>query len=221
MALVLTTAATPSWAGTVSGKIDLPLAKRGKPPVRGKGFLDRLPNPVKETRAYNPGAYMVIYLEGEGAPEAQPTTQRYELIGEGFASPIFAIVAGSQVEIKNAGRTSPQLFVDGSPDALAPEPLNPGGAKTFKMPEGKTAVTLRDRGTPHLMGRIVAFPSRLYSLVDAEGRYSIDDVPPGNWKVRVWYLDGWLDRPDETIEVSKKSVSHDPVIPPALQIKRD
>ena len=46
--------------------------------------------------------------------------------------------------------------------------------------------------------------SPYFALVDAKGGFTIKDVPPGEYKVKVWYLDGWLERPDDTVTQDKK-----------------
>ena len=38
----------------------------------------------------------------------------------------------------------------------------------------------------HMSAFILVFSHRFYAVTDAEGRYRIDDVPPGGYSVRAW-----------------------------------
>ena len=50
----------------------------------------------------------------------------------------------------------------------------------------------------------MAFPSRYFVPVNRRGKFEFKDVPEGNWKVRIWYRDGWLDAPEQSVEVEKR-----------------
>ena len=50
-------------------------------------------------------------------------------------------------------------------------------------------------------------------MPDGAGRFEIKDVPAGEWTVRVWYLDGWIVRPDDKITVGSSKVEVNPKVP--------
>lgn len=199
--------------GIVVGTVALaPPERRGPAPVRNQGFVRRVPNALKPPRSFDPLPQIVIVLDGATPPDEdrQPPAQpvRYTIVGETFEVPLLPVVVGSVVEIRNGGRGAPRLQSPGKPDLVPADPIAPRGErKTRKIEPAFRRFELLGRESMHLRGGIVAFPTRYVSRVDAEGKFTIKDVAPGIWKVRVWYGDGWADVPEETVEVVAKKES--------------
>ncbi|HTE54341.1 MAG TPA: hypothetical protein VK698_25980 [Kofleriaceae bacterium] len=199
--------------GIVVGTVVLaPAERRGPVPVRNQGFVRRVPNALKSPRALDPLPQIVVVLDGATPPEEdrRPPTQpvRYSILGESFEFPLLPVVVGSVVEIRNAGRGAPRLYSPGAADLVPPDPIGPRGErKTRKIEPALQTFELRDRESIHLSGRIVAFPHRYTALVAADGKFTIKDVAPGMWKVRIWYRDGWAEAPEEVVEVVAKKES--------------
>jgi hypothetical protein len=198
--------------GIVIGAVTLaPAEQRGATPVRNQGFVRRVPA-LKPPRAIDPRSHIIIVLDGATPPEEdrQPPGQpvAYTIVGESFDVPLLPVVAGSVVEIRNAGRGAPRLYSPGHGDLVPPDPISPRGErKTRKIEPAHRTFELRDRESVHLSGRIVAFPHRYVARVAPDGSFTIPAVAPGAWKVRVWYRDGWAQVPDETVEVVAKKES--------------
>lgn len=214
--------------GTVTGTIAVADAsKRGEPPIKSVGFVRRARNALKAPRPFDPTPYLVVVLEGgTPAPEdAQPPPQmpRYTIIGESFDVPVMPVVAGSAVEIKNNGKGSPRLYSPDMADLVPGDPVSPKGErKTKKLEKAGTSFEIRDRESAHLTGRIAVFPHRYFSRVKPDGKFEIKGVAPGTWKVKVWYVDGWVEIPAETIEVvaKKEAKLKQPIaLPPRLNTK--
>lgn len=194
--------------GTVVGTIALD-DKRADPPVRSTGFVPRARNALRPPRQFDPTPHLVIVLEGgTAAPEdTEPPgiAVKYTIIGESFDAPILPVVVGSVVEIQNHARSSPRLFSPGADEIVPGDPINPKGErKTKKIEKTGLAFEIRDRESAHLSGRIVAFPHKYFARVKPDGKFEITGVPPGSWKVKVWYADGWLETPVETVQVEAK-----------------
>lgn len=213
VALLLAPAAAARAAengGIVVGAVALAAPeRRGPVPIRNQGFVRRVPNALKSPRALDPLPEIVVVLDGATPPEEdrQPPGQpvRYTIVGESFEVPLLPVVTGSIVEIRNAGRGAPRLYSPGQPDLVPSDPIGPRGErKTRKIEPSHRTFELRDRESIHLSGRIVAFPHRYVALVAPDGRFTIRDVAPGIWKVRVWYRDGWAEAAEETVEVVAK-----------------
>ncbi len=222
-ALVVTglLASAPARAGELAGTVELKPNKPGSPPVKNKGFLDRIENPIKPTKSYEPWPYMVVVAVGDVPDEAKAsnTPVVYALIGESFRVPLQPVLAGREVEIRNTGTSAPVLYASEAPDAFTTEPLNPSGIRTIKGPKSGQVLHLRSQDTPHLEGRIVGFETPYFSVVGDGGRYEITDLPAGNWTVKVWYRDGWLDVPDKVVELGRGKTKHDIDVPPTLTTK--
>lgn len=225
-AALVTLCAPVASAGTVSGQVKIQTDKLGKPSKTNKGFVDRIENPLKPVRAFNPRPYLIVVLTGGEVDEEHATPPkeaiRWPLVGESFAVPLLPIMVRSSVELRNEGTNSPILYSDDLPEgALKSVPLDPGGLQTFQVDIANKELVIHGRDNPHLTGSIVAFDTPYFATVDADGKWSIPDVPAGRWTVKIWYRNGWLDVDDKQLDVKGKKTTYDPVIPPSFSIKKD
>lgn len=195
--------------GTVNGviKLDSPTA-RGEPDKRGTGFTARINNPLKHPKAFDPLPDLVVVLDG-GTPAKEDTqTARpfiYRLVGESFEVPVFPVLAGSTVEISNDSKGRPRLYSPDDAGLLDGEAVAPKARRPLKkFGPAYRVVEIRDRESAHLVGRIVALPHLYFARVSDDGKFTITGVPPGTWKVRIWYRDGWAQVPETSIEVTAK-----------------
>lgn len=175
--------ATPSVAGTVSGKLELPPATE-RPAAVAKGFLDRTENPLAEVKKQNLAPYFVVALEGDAAGTAPPDAS-WELVGESFARPVIGVPVGTEVVIRNQTKVSRTLVATEDPKLLA-GPLNPTGTKSFRATAPAT-FSIRDKDAPHLRGKIVVVATTHVATLDDAGRFELANVPEGNYKLRIFY----------------------------------
>lgn len=190
-----------SLAGNVVGRLELPPPPE-RPTVVAKGFLDRIENPLATVRPPAVTPHVVVVLEGGGAPESPPQVT-WELVGESFARPVIAVPVGAEVVIRNPSRTARTLVAAEDPKLIPSGPINPTGNKSFRPTEPKI-YTIGDKDAPHLKGTIVVVPTKHVATVDASGKFEIADVPEGSYKLRVFYQSGWVDRPDDSVNVPAK-----------------
>jgi hypothetical protein len=201
-ALTLMMIAASASAGTLVGKLDLPQTPSA--PQTTKGFLDRTENPFAPVRSIDLGHQVVIVVEGDEKP-VSPGQVTWSLVGESFARPIVAVPAGAEVIIRNDSKVPRSLVVKGGdPKLLDPGPLNPTATKSFRATDAGKSYVLTDKDAPYLVGRIVVVNTQLVAYPDESGHFQIDNVPPGNYKVKIWYRDNWLQRPDDDIAVTAK-----------------
>ncbi len=231
-AVVLLAIAAPSTAfgqneGPVTGTVKLAdPSQRGEPPERNEGFHARRPNPIIAPRPHNPLPWVIVVLEPigldltddqKGPPKVPPV---WELIGESFHSPVFPVAVNGEIQIKNVGNNSHRLYSPTVDGLLPGDVVNPKGVRKVKVTTTHKPIVVRDHDSTHLGGTIVGFPLRYFSLVDEDGKFSIDDVPAGKWKVRVWYRDGWLKMKGPEVSVSpRRGGSATLTLPPNLQIQ--
>lgn len=216
---ILALGAAPAKAdpdgGTVSGTIRLPSPEaRGEGPERGRGFLERMRNPLKAPEPLNPLPDIVVILDGGVAhpDDRKPPsrTVRYHLVGESFESPILPVVLGSKIEIFNKGRRWPRLMsptIEGLLEADPPLPHNDRRRFRQQIETPYRAVIIADLDAPHLIGRIVAVPHSYFSAVDTAGRFEITGVPAGRWTVRIWYRDGFVVMQESHVDVKARSTT--------------
>jgi hypothetical protein len=187
----------------VSGTIDLPVTAPPKPPDGPRGFLDRAENASIAIKPFDPTPYFVVVLTGGTPPDGGTPGTSWDLVGESFARPLIAVRAGAEVTVKNKSKRAVTVQAVEDPKLVPVGPINPSGSRAF-TPKTAGLVTLTDPDIPHLRGRLVVVETPYVALVDRDRKFTVKGVPPGDYKVRIWYLDGWLDRPDDTVTVGAK-----------------
>jgi len=209
---------------SVTGSVRLPdPSLRGDPPERNRGFMQRMSNPIIAPRKYDPLPWLVVTLkplnelsDAQKAPPKAPAT--YTLIGEAFATPLFAVAVGSEVSIKNKSTHSRRLYSPTDAGLLAGDTINPNGDRIAKISTPYQVLEIRAKESPHLVGRIVGLPLRYISQVKRDGSFTIPDVPHGKWQVRLWYRNGWLKHKKQTITVSRRGAKVTVVMPSVIEL---
>jgi len=201
-ALALLAFASSARAGTLVGKLDLPPAP-DRPPVTQRGFLDRVENPLAPVRKVDVTGDMVIVLEGDDKPVSPPMVT-WELVGDSFAHHVVAAPAGAQVVIKNVSRTARTLIANEDPKLIPEGPINPTGPKSFRVTDVGKVYTIGDPDAAYLHGTLVVVNTQYIAYPDDSGHFEIHDVPAGNYKLRIWYRTGWVERSDDAVTVGAK-----------------
>ena len=178
-----------SFAGPVSGKLDLPPAPE-RAPLVVKGFLERSENPIAPIKAVAVLPYIVVVLEGATRPEV-PGVVTWELAGESFSRPVFAAATGAEIVIRNVSKVPRTLFAAEDPTLIQGGPINPTGPKSLRVAEPKI-YTIQDKVSPFLRGKLVVVATKHIAYPDAKGHFEFADVPRAATAARV--LQGQLDR---------------------------
>ena len=211
--------AAPARAGTVFGRLELPPPPE-RAPVVARGFVDRIENPLADIRKPSLGPYLVVSLENDARSDAAPPQVSWDLVGESFARPVIAVPVGAEVVIKN--QTKIARTITAAEDAkLIVGPLNPTGTKSFRATQ-PAIYTLGDRDAPHLRGKVVVVATPFIATADVNnpGKFDFPDVPEGTYKLRIFYKDNWIDRPDETITVGTKKQEITAKVPAGYPLKK-
>jgi hypothetical protein len=88
------------------------------------------------------------------------------------------------------------------------------------------AYTITDKDAPHLRGKVLAVATPYFAMVEVgskldQGTFQIADVAEGSYKLRVFYRDGWIDRPDEPVTVQgKRNADVALKIPPGFPLRK-
>jgi hypothetical protein len=207
----LAAASTVARAGDVVITLEVP---KGSPeaPVVTSGFVPRKANPIKPIRRYDPRPYCAVFLEPVEGTEVPAGDQgailggvKVQLLVDALTEPTVAVSAGTEVDIQNMSNTarSPKLYSPQDPALVKDDSINPGAVRTIKPAKPLTAYELRSRDTGHLVGRLIAFPSR-YAAAQRGGKFTIKDVAGGKYKVRVWFGDGFVKLDEPVVEVGKR-----------------
>jgi len=222
--VVLTALAGESLAGNVVGRLELATPPE-RPAATPRGFLDRVENPLTPVRPVNVGPHLIVVLEGEARPQA-PGQVPWELGGDSFNKPVLVVPVGAEVLISNTSAIPRTLAALEDPKLIPQGAINPQSPRSFRATEPK-AYTIVDKDAPHLRGKllVVATPYFAYPEMSGTkletGTFQINDVAEGTYKVRVFYRDGWIDRPDDTVTVAaKRSAEVTMKIPAGFPLKK-
>ena len=211
----------PVAAGPVSGRLDLPKELPPREFSATKGFLERVENPLAQPRPVVVTPYMVVVLEqAEGAQKgAAPGQVIWELVGDSFARPVMIAPVGSEVVIKNVSKMA-RTLVALEDSALVPSgPINPTGPKSFRVAEAKV-YTIADKDAAHLRGTLVTVTSPYVATVDDAGKFELADVPEGNYKLRIFYKNAWLDGTTDVTVGPKGKTEVTPKVPSLTEKKK-
>jgi len=219
LTLALTLALGGVAHADVTGKVSL-TGTAGRPPLRGKAFLDRTENPFLGGKMVDAMPHLVVVLIGDGLP-VPPTPQvKWPLLGESFDRPLLPVIEGTEVVIRNDGRRAPSLYIEGDSDLLPQNPLNPRGERAFKAGAAGTLHQVRDADTPHLAGAVAVMPTAYFATPKKDGSFVIAGagIPDGTYTLKVWYRTGWLEGVSESITIDDEKAKKDLTLPPGLKI---
>jgi plastocyanin len=129
-------------------------------------------------------ASAVVYLEG--AP-VEPTAKMSASITNKmmtFTPFVSVIPVGGKAIFRNVDPFPHNVFsADNERFNMGMIPQGAAVARVFK---NAGAYTLLCNLHPGMLGYLVVAPSSYYAKADAQGHYSIKDVPPGTYKVTAW-----------------------------------
>lgn len=186
-AALLATGATGGGAplGSIRGRVEL-----AEPVSR----VDRRPDVTNLGMSQSPGVTAdqrrsVVYLETapRGAFEDRGEMRAVmDQRNETFIPHVLAVMAGTTVEFLNSDRTYHNVF---SLSRIRPFDLG-------RYPTGRSRSVRFDRPGivrvfcdihSHMSAYILVFGHRFFAVADAQGRYRLDQVPPGSYGVAVWH----------------------------------
>ena len=170
--------------GSIRGRVDLhrvaPAFERrpGSSDV-GPPLLDRdLPDRMKS----------VVYLESapRGAfDQPDPARAVMDQRNETFVPHVLAITAGTTVDFPNSDRIYHNVFSLSKTKSFDLGRYAVGRSKAIRFDRPGIVRVFCDIHS-HMNAFILVFSHPFYAMTDTEGRYRIDDVPPGAYSVVAW-----------------------------------
>jgi plastocyanin len=189
LVLLLLPAALPSTNGLAQS--------RGS--IRGRVELRRIPTPPERrptvsdlrtpTRIDSSGYLRsVVYLETapRGAFEqAEPGRATMDQRNETFVPHVLAVNSGTVVDFPNSDRVYHNVFSLSKTRTFDLGRYAAGRSKPVRF-DRSGIVRVFCEIHSHMNAFILVFNHPFYAVTDLEGRYRIDNVPPGNYNVIAW-----------------------------------
>ena len=173
---------TPA-AGSIRGRgvVRRDAAPPGARPCITDLGAPRVPDPPDRRRS-------VVYLEE--APRAafeEPVRARgtMDQRNEAFVPYVLPILAGTTVDFPNSDRTYHNVFSFSKTKRFDLGRYARGGSKSVRFDRPGVVRVFCDIHS-HMSAFILVFAHRYFALTDAEGRYRIENLPPGQYTVVAW-----------------------------------
>jgi plastocyanin len=170
-------------AGTIRGRVELrrpPQAQEPRPNVAGFGTVNRGEAPDR--------LRSVVYLETapRGAFEqAESPRATMNQRDETFVPHVIAITTGTTVDFPNSDRIYHNVFSLSKPTPFDLGRYAAGRSKSVRF-DRPGIVRVFCEIHSHMSAFILVFSHPFFSATDTEGRYRIDNVPPGTYNVIGW-----------------------------------
>jgi plastocyanin len=185
VALVAMQAPAPQAArnGSIRGRVDL---KRLPTNAERRPNVADLGTPAE--RDLSDRFRSVVYLDTapRGAFE-QPEGARaiMDQRNETFVPHVLAVTTGTTVDFPNSDRIYHNVFSLSKPRPFDLGRYAVGRSKSVRFDRPGIVRVFCDIHS-HMSAFILVFTHPFFAVTDAEGRYRIDDVPPGNYSVVAW-----------------------------------
>jgi plastocyanin len=170
---------TGSLRGTV--QIETPLSAPPAPVAGGASNMHpHTPEPYR---------LAVVYFDPAPAVSEAPTEGRRAIMRQRdttFAPHLLAITVGTTVEFPNDDETYHNVFSLSKPRRFDLGRYAAGRSKAVRFDRPGVVRVFCDIHS-QMNAFILVFDHRFHAVTDAEGRYRIDRVPPGSYRVTAWY----------------------------------
>ncbi len=195
--------------GAIEGRVTWPHPPRVADtlPVRGAGCSGRLANPSVITDRHGNLANAVVYLDGIASGRSGPTTYSYGYHAGGQLqiggvlelrqcrfSPHVQLVApiGSTLEIDNGDATPRTVrarrWTETSRDLIFTTELRQLGKRYPERMDRDGFIEVRSLEDGEVVnGWVVVAGHPYYAITDREGRFRIDEIPAGRYRLVVWH----------------------------------
>lgn len=169
--------------GSIRGRVELrqpPSDREPRPNVADLG----MPGPHGATDRRR----SVVYLDPAPRPAFDPTEPRRARLdqrNETFVPHVLAIVAGTVVDFPNNDSTYHNVFSLSKTRSFDLGRYAAGRSKSVRFDTPGIVRVFCDIHS-HMSAFILVFAHRYFSVTDEDGRYRLDNVPPGTYTAFAW-----------------------------------
>ncbi len=127
------------------------------------------------------GVEVIVYVVGFSEPAAN-TTVTVEQRGRKFVPELVAVTIGGKVNFPNKDAFFHNVFSQSSTRKFDLGSFKKGEAKTKEFPT-PGVVDVYCNIHPEMAATILVLPNQHHTRIAADGTFTLDGVPPGNWTV--------------------------------------
>ena len=169
-------------AGSIRGRVEVTREPPAPPARPSIGELS-MPSP----RDLPNRRRSVVYLEAapQGAFEEHEGRAVMDQRHEAFVPYVLAVTVGTTVDFTNSDRTYHNVFSLSKPRRFDLGRYATGQSKSVRF-DRPGVVRVFCEIHSHMSAFILVFAHRFFATTDAEGRYRIDNVPPGAYTIVAW-----------------------------------
>ncbi len=122
-----------------------------------------------------------------------------------FKPHILPVVKGATVSFKNSDKIAHNANAIAKKNNAYNVTIPGGSSYEICFPETER-IEVCCNIHPWMLAWIVVHENRYIAITDANGDYEIRDIPPGDYKVRVWHEAAWMDKRSVMIRSGKTAV---------------
>src|SRR5688572_7742174 len=186
VAFMLSAAATPAQRplGAIRGRVDIRrvvLAPERRPGVADLGSPG--PRDLPDTRR------AVVYLETAPAgafEDREPRRMRMDQRNETFVPHVLAVDTGTLVDFPNNDSIYHNVFSLSKPKRFDLGRYAKGKSRAVRF-DRPGIVRVFCEIHSHMSAFVLVFSHPYYAPTDSDGRYRIDNIPPGTYTVSAWH----------------------------------
>ncbi len=104
-----------------------------------------------------------------------------------FIPHVTAVVAGTSIQFKNSDDAMHNVHIEAFKNPSINQSVLGGGAPLDWKPASAEKVRVACDVHPWMACYVAVFDHPYFAVTDAEGKFKIDGVPPGTYKVKVWH----------------------------------
>jgi len=184
--------------GAIRGRVDVRAAFSGPDRRPDVGALGMSPAHQPTDRRQS-----VVYLDP--APRAAFDTrdephQRMDQLNETFVPHLLAIVAGTTVDFPNNDHKYHNVFSLSKGNAFDLGRYAAGHSRSVRF-DTPGIVRVFCEIHSHMSAFILVFAHRYFAITDQDGRYRLENVPPGTYNVAVWNETTHGDAPRRSVTI--------------------
>ena len=185
-AFVLLSAVPPQALrdGAIRGRVEIGRAVTSVSPrasITDNDLIFRSPDFTDRLRS-------VVYLESAPRPAFEQPEARHAVMdqrNETFVPHLLAITTGSTVDFPNSDRIYHNVFSLSKTKTFDLGRYAAGRSQSIRFDRPGIVRVFCDIHS-HMNAFILVFNHRFFSISDADGRYRIENVPPGTYNVIAW-----------------------------------